>query len=113
VSSNYLSWDRSSVSGSATVRCDNAAVPQRSGRSADTDPDAERVQLDLLRAASPAQRAGLAVALTTNAIAASRRALERGSPDATEEEIDLRFVELNYGPELAAAVATCLRLRRR
>jgi hypothetical protein len=88
-------------------------VPHPPARSADTDADADRVQLDLLRAASPAQRAGLAVALTSNAVAASRRALERASPDATEEEIGLRFVELNYGPELAAAVATCLRLRRR
>jgi hypothetical protein len=88
-------------------------VPHPTGRSTDTDPEAERVQLDLLRAASPAQRADLAVALTSNAVAASRRARERASPDATEEEIGVRFVELNYGPELAAAVATCLRLRRR
>ena len=87
-------------------------MPHPSGRSADTDPDAERVQLDLLRAASPSQRAGLAVALTTNAIAASRRALERRSPTASEEEIGLRFVELNYGPALAAEVAAFLRTRR-
>ena len=79
----------------------------------DTDPEAERVQLDLLRAASPGKRAALAIALTSTAINASRRALERGSPDATEEEIGLRFVALNYGPELAAEVAACLRARRR
>ncbi len=88
------------------------AVPHPSGRSADTDVEAERVQLELLRAASPAQRGGLAIGLTAAAIGASRRALERRSPAASEEEIGLRFVELNYGPELAAEVAACLRRRR-
>lgn len=87
-------------------------MPHPPARSADTDAEAERVQLDLLRAASPAQRAGLAIALTAAAIGASRRALERRSPAASEEEIGLRFVELNYGPELAAEVAACLRRRR-
>ncbi len=78
----------------------------------DTDPEAERVQLDLLRAASPAQRAGLALALTATTIGLSRRGLERQAPDATADEIGLRFVALNYGPELAAEVAALL-LRRR
>jgi hypothetical protein len=87
-------------------------VAHPSRRFADTDAEAERVQLDLLRAASPARRGGLAVALSAAAIGASRRALERRSPAATEEEIGLRFVELNYGPELAAEVAACLRRRR-
>jgi hypothetical protein len=81
-------------------------------RSSDTDVEAERVQLELLRAATPAQRAGLAVSLTATAIALSRRALQRQSPGASEEEIGLRFVELNYGPELAADVAAYLRRRR-
>ena len=87
-------------------------MPHPPARSADTDADADRVQLDLLRGASPAQRGGLAIALTAAAIGASRRALERRSPTASEEEIGLRFVELNYRPELAAEVAACLRRRR-
>lgn len=81
-------------------------------RPADTDAEAERVQLELLRAASPAQRGGLALALTATAIGLSRRALERQSPEASEEEIGLRFLELNYGPELAADVAAFLAARR-
>lgn len=81
-------------------------------RSADTDVEAERVQLDLLRAASPAQRAALAISLTATAIGLSRRALMRQAPDASEEDIGLRFVELNYGRELAAEVAAYLRSRR-
>ena len=79
----------------------------------DTDVEAELFQLGLLRAASPAQRGGLAVALTATAIAASRRALERQSPGASEEEIGVRFVELNYGRELADELAAYLRRIRR
>ena len=78
-------------------------------RPADTDPDAERVQLDLLRAATPAQRASLAVALTATTIGLSRGALRRAAPSASDQDVGLRFVELNYGPELAAALATSLR----
>ena len=78
---------------------------------ADTDADAERVQLELLRAATPAQRAALAVALTSTTVELSRRALRRGAPGASEEDVGLRFVELNYGPELAAALAAWLRDR--
>ena len=82
-------------------------------RPSDTDPESERVQLELLRAASPAQRGGLALALTATAIGLSRRALERQAPGASEEEIGLRFLALNYGPELAADVAAHLAARRR
>ena len=85
----------------------------RSSRPADTDAEAERVQLDLLRAATPARRAGLAISLTATAIGLSRRALQRQSPGASEEEIGLRFVELNYGRELAAELAAYLRERQR
>jgi hypothetical protein len=41
----------------------------------------------------------------------SRRALRRATPSASEEDVGLRFVELNYGPELAAALAAWLRDR--
>lgn len=82
-------------------------------RPLDTDAEAERVQLDLLRAATPARRAELAISLTATAIGLSRRALQRQSPGASEEEIGLRFVELNYGRELAAELASYLRERER
>lgn len=87
-------------------------MPPPGTRPQDTDVEAERVQLALLRAATPSQRADLAVSLTATAIALSRRALQRQSPGASEEEIGLRFVELNYGPALAAEVEDYLRRRR-
>ena len=82
-------------------------------RPGDTDAETERVQLELLRAASPAQRGALALGLTATAIGLSRRALERQAPDASEEEIGLRFVALNYGPAIAAELAAYLAARRR
>ena len=80
-------------------------------RPADTDADAERVQIELLRAATPAHRGALAVALTATTLGLGRRALERQAPAASTSEIDLRFVELNYGPEIAAGLAARLRDR--
>ena len=81
-------------------------------RSADTDPDAERVQIELLRKAGPGRRLGMAVALSDQVIALARRAIRRSMPGATEEEVGLRFVELNYGEELANDLRRFLAARR-
>ena len=82
-------------------------------RSADTDPEAERVQLELLRIASPGKRAALAMSLSATVISLARRALQSEDPEASDEMIGLRFVELNYGRELAAELAAFLNARRR
>ncbi|MBI4262849.1 MAG: hypothetical protein HY657_00605 [Acidobacteria bacterium] len=70
-------------------------------RPADTTPDAERVQVELLRAAPVARRLHLALSLSATVIGAARRALARAHPQASSRELDLRFVELHYGPDLA------------
>jgi hypothetical protein len=67
----------------------------------DTHPEAEAVQMDLLRKASVAQRASMMRSLTRTAVASSRRALQRARPGLNQRELDLLFVELNYGRELA------------
>lgn len=81
-------------------------------RSPDTDAEADRVQIELLRSATPARRAGLALSLTTTVVGLARLALARQDPTATDEEIGLRFVELNYGREIAAGLAAFLHARR-
>jgi hypothetical protein len=81
-------------------------------RSPDTDPEAERVQLELLRRAGPGRRAGMALALSAQVITLARRALRRLHPDLSAEEADLLFVELNYGRELAADLRRHLAARR-
>lgn len=76
-------------------------MPRFQARSADTDPEAEAVQMELLRSAGPGRRARMALELSAQVISMARRHLRRAYPDATETEIGLRFVELNYGSELA------------
>ena len=70
-------------------------------RSADTTPDAERVQVALFRAAPAARRLHLAFSLSATIIGAARCALARGDPQASARELDLRFVELHYGSAIA------------
>ena len=78
----------------------------------DTDPEAARVQLELLRRASPARRLALALSLSRTVLGLSRRGIARRLPGAGEEEVGLRFVELHYGRELARAVREALARRR-
>jgi len=81
-------------------------------RSADTDPEAEEFQFALLRRATPARRASLALSLTDTVLALSRKAIRR-APEASEDELRLRFVELKYGQELAEGVRRALAAQRR
>jgi hypothetical protein len=81
-------------------------------RSADTDPDSDRVQIELLRRAGVARRAGMAVSLSALVIGLARRALSRSLPGASDEEVGLRFVERNYGRELASELRRFLSARR-
>jgi hypothetical protein len=82
-------------------------------RSADTTPEAERVQIDLLRAAPVARRLHLALQLTATVIGAARRAIGRARPHESPRERDLRFVELHYGADVAAGLRKDLDRRSR
>ncbi|HET7292632.1 MAG TPA: hypothetical protein VFM88_09415 [Vicinamibacteria bacterium] len=84
------------------------------GRLTDTDPEAARVQLELLRAAGPARRARMALELSALVITLARRGLRSAlPPGASEEAAALRFVELYYGRELAEGVRRRLAERKR
>jgi hypothetical protein len=80
-------------------------------RSADTDPEAEKVQLELLRQAGPARRVQMSFSLSAHVITLARNAIRRSMPGASELEINLRFVELHYGNELAQDVRRYLAAR--
>lgn len=71
----------------------------------DTHPDMEQRQLELLRAATVAQRTELALSLSAEVITLARRAIGRAHPDWTTRQVDLEFVALHYGPELAKRLA--------
>ena len=63
----------------------------------DTDPEAQRVHLDLSRTVMSLSRGGLA----------------RQMPGASPEELGLRFVALHYGADLAEDLRVDLAARRR
>ncbi|HVN32555.1 MAG TPA: hypothetical protein VMT45_11275 [Thermoanaerobaculaceae bacterium] len=67
----------------------------------DTDPEARRVQMELLRRASPERRLRLALSLSRSVLTLSREGIARRRPRATAEEIGLEFVRLHYGLDLA------------
>jgi hypothetical protein len=77
----------------------------------DTEVDAARVQLDLLRGASVERRLALALSLSATVLDLSWRALERDG--APPEEARLRFVERYYGRELAEGARARLAERQR
>lgn len=70
----------------------------------DTHPDALDHQIDLMRRATRAQRFEAVRSLSATVASLSRRALRRSMPDASEEEIDVAFVALHYGDEVAERV---------
>ena len=74
------------------------AIP---ARSADTTADAERVQVALLRAAPVVRRLHLAFSLSATVIGAARRAIAGAHPHASARELDLRFVSVHYGVDVA------------
>lgn len=78
----------------------------------DTDPEAERVQLDLLRRAGPARRLQLALSLSRTVMSLSRGGIARSLEGASSQELGLRFVEVHYGAALADALRRDLRSRR-
>jgi hypothetical protein len=73
-------------------------------QSRDTDLQAERVQIDLLRKASAARRASAAFALSDTAIRLARKAIRLQNAGLNRREALLRFVAIHYGPELADKV---------
>lgn len=70
----------------------------------DTAPDALRVQIELLRKATPSQRFRLVCDLTTAAVELSRAAIRRADPGLSESEAKLRWAEFYYGGRLADQV---------
>ena len=78
----------------------------------DTDPEAARVHLALLRGAPVERRLRLAFSLSRTVMSLARAGLARTIPGASPEEVGLRFVALHYGPRLADEVRAALAARR-
>jgi len=67
----------------------------------DTHPEAEKVQVSLIRGASIAQRLGRTRSLSRTVINLSRRAMVRANPEMNERELAVLFVAHHYGEDLA------------
>jgi hypothetical protein len=79
----------------------------------DTHPDAEAVQLDLFRRATPRERFELVRGLTALAVSHARRAIARANPGATPEELKVIFARVHYGRDIADQLQAFFELQRR
>ena len=70
----------------------------------DTSLEAEKIQIELLRRSTVAERFAKVRALTARTVGLSKRAIARANPDLSPEELRLRFIELHYGKDLAERV---------
>ena len=77
----------------------------------DTSPKAEAFQINLLRKASISRRFGAACSLTQSVRFLSKRAIQRAKPGLAGRELDLKFVEVSYGMDLAQKVEKYLESR--
>ncbi len=78
----------------------------------DTVPEAEQVQIALLRTASEARRLGLASDLSQMALQLSWQGLRRLHPGEDEQAIRLRSAALNYGQAIYERLANTLEGRQ-
>jgi len=77
-------------------------------QSPDTFPQAEKVQIELIRESSVAKRISRVRSLSQTVMYLSRRAIRRAAPFLTEREVDLAFVANHYGENLAERLALYL-----
>lgn len=70
----------------------------------DTSPEAEAVLIDLIRKTPPAVRCQQAIRASSRVAAQCKAAIVRNNPEISEREVGLRFIEINYGQELADEV---------
>jgi hypothetical protein len=77
----------------------------------DTHPDAERVQIELTREMTGAQRVAQLRSQTAFVVGLSRQAIARANPQLTEQEVNLLWVEYTYGKDLAKRLRGYLETR--
>ncbi len=68
----------------------------------DTHPEAERVQIELLRQTTGAEKVAQLRSLTSLVIGLSRRAIARANPGLDQREVNMLWIEYTYGKDLAA-----------
>lgn len=74
----------------------------------DTTPEAEEMQIELLRRASVTRRAEIMFSLSATTRWLAYEAIKKANPGISDIEADLLFVEYHYGKDLAGKVRACL-----
>ena len=74
----------------------------------DTTPQANAIQLDLWRNMSGQERIKKAMALSSRLRKMAFDAIRRQHPDWNDRQVQLKFIEVTYGDELASRVAEWL-----
>jgi len=77
----------------------------------DTLPEAESVLIGLLQDRPAALRLRDAVTASNRVAQQCKDAIRRNHPEISEDEIKLRFIELNYGQEIADEVRAYLNMK--
>ena len=85
--------------------------PEKFSELNDTSPEAEEIQIALLRKLSPAQKAAKTFSLSNEVIRLSKRAIRRQNPDLNEFELKILFLHHFYGPKIAKKVQDHLKIR--
>jgi hypothetical protein len=80
-------------------------------QSPDTTPEAEKVQIELIRKSSITRRISIVRSLSQTAIYLSRRAIKRAKPSLSERELDIAFVANHYGEDIAEGLRSYLERR--
>ena len=70
----------------------------------DTSPEAEAVQLELVRRMPRSERVQKALRLSSEMVHSAKAAIRRRHPDDTELQVAIRFIELCYGADLPIEV---------
>ncbi len=83
---------------------EHQAINHRFGGLKDTAPEAEKVQIELLRKAGTAKRFNITLSLSQAVIDLARRALKRANPNLDEFDLKILFLSNCYGRELAQKV---------
>ena len=77
----------------------------------DTHPEAERVQIELSRQMTGAQRIAQMRSQTAFVVGLSRQAIARANPQLSEQEVNLLWVENTYGRDIAKRLRDYLETR--
>ncbi len=79
----------------------------------DTSAAAERLQIELIRQLSPTERLRKTFAISNQMHSLCKAAIRRRHPEFSEDEVRVKFIEINYGTKLADNVRSWRKSRAR